>query len=96
MGMPREESFWRKLVAEVEAGASQVEVARRHDVSASALGYWVRRGKHTQPSAALLPVRVVDDARRRLEIAIGDVRVAVEDGTDPGYVAALIRAIRAC
>lgn len=89
-------AFWVGLAREVGAGATQVDVARRHGVSVSALGYWTRRLRKETPSATLLPVRVAGAPRPRVEVIAGDVRIAFDDGTDPDYVAAVVRAIRAC
>jgi len=89
MASRRGKAFWERLVREVAAGASQVEVARRHGVSQSWLGSWCRRLRHEAPRPALLPVRLIEERPRRLELTVGNVRVSFETGTDPAYVAAL-------
>ncbi len=79
------------MVREVRAGESQASVAKRHGVSGSNLGKWCIRLQQEAPR--LLPVRVVDERTRRLEILVGVVRVAFEEGTAPAYVAAIARAL---
>lgn len=89
MASKRGKVFWEKLVREVEAGASQVEVARHHGVSQSWLGSWCRRLRHQAPKPALLPIRLIEERPRRLELVVDRIRLSFEVGTDPAYVAAL-------
>jgi len=96
MGHARGEAFWAKLAREVEAGGTRVEVAHRYGVTVSALGYWVGRLRRTKPVATLLPVRVESEPRRRVEIVTGEIRIVVEEGTDPAFIVELVRALRAC
>jgi transposase-like protein len=92
MANDRGRAFWEGLVREVAAGASQVAVARRHGVSSTWLGKWCRELRAEAVSTtALLPVRVTDGQARRVELAIGNVHLAFEEGTDPEYVARLAR-----
>ena len=93
MAKDRGRAFWERLVREVSAGASQVEVASRHRVSPSWLGHWCRRLRVDGQSPTLLPVRVVDGRVRRVELAVGAARLSFEEGTDAEYVAALARAL---
>jgi len=93
MANDRDRAFWERLVREVEGGASQVAVARRYGVSPSWLGRWCRLVRSGAASSALLPVRVVHDRVRRCELIIGAVRLSFDEGTDPGYVALLARAL---
>jgi len=91
----RGREFWMKLSGEVERGATIGSVAARHGVSGSALGYWRRRLRtENGPTATLLPVSIIEAERRRLVLLTGDVRLEVEVGTDVGYVAALVQALR--
>lgn len=91
MKRERGRAFWERLAREVEGGASRVEVAKRHGVSVGWLGKWCRRLERDSGSkATLLPVRVVSSSRR-IELRVGDIRLSFEEGTDPGYVAALAR-----
>jgi transposase-like protein len=92
MARTREKGFWEKLVREVEAGSSQTTVARRHGVSQTWLGKWCRRLRASS-TATLLPVRVVEQRARRVDVAVRDYRVSFEEGVEPGYVAALCRAL---
>jgi hypothetical protein len=97
MAQHREQQFWERLVAEVEGGATQTEIARRYGVSASNLGRWARRFKQERPRAQLLPVRVTGaPALRHCGLVIDGVRLEFEEGTDPAYVAAVARALRSC
>jgi transposase-like protein len=101
MDQPRDRAFWERVVAEVEAGASQAETARRYGVSGSAVGYWVRRLRQetARPSEPqLLPVRVTTPrvGAGRCGLIVGDLRFEFEEGTAPTYVAAIAQALRAC
>jgi hypothetical protein len=100
MGRFKGRAFWERVVADVDAGASQAEAAQRHDVSQSGLAYWVRQlGAEKARSAdpQLLPVRISGNvAARRLGLVVDDLRLEFDDGTDPAYVAAVARALRAC
>jgi hypothetical protein len=58
-----------------------------------------RASRHVGP--ALLPVVVADAAeakahRRRLRLRVADASLVFSEGTPPHYVAALVRALRAC
>lgn len=97
MARHRDQQFWERLVAEVEGGATQTEIARRYGVSASNLGRWARRLKQERPRAQLLPVRVTAaPALRHWGLMVDGVRLEFEEGTDPAYVAAVARALRSC
>ncbi len=91
--------FWERLAREVEAGASRAQVAARHGVSGSTVGQWVRRlaeERAAKPAAALVPVRITGETRRRVAVSVAAARVEFEEGTDPAYVAAVVRAIGSC
>ncbi|WP_438017763.1 helix-turn-helix domain-containing protein [Sorangium sp. So ce315] len=97
MGQHREQQFWEQLVAEVEGGARQAEIARRYGISVSNLARWARRLKEERPRAQLLPVRVTaGPSRRPCGLLVDGVRLEFEEGTDPAYVAAVARALRSC
>lgn len=93
--------FWEGVVAAAESGTgTRREIARRFGVGLPALGYWLakvrrERGQHST-SLRLLPVRVAgagDSAA--IQIALdGNVALRFQAGTDPDYLAALVRAIR--
>lgn len=93
MAKSRGKQFWERLVREVAAGGSRTAVARRHGVSQTWLGKWCRELGGAPRAATLLPVRVVEEHPRRLELAVGALSVRFEEGTDPEYVAALARAL---
>jgi transposase-like protein len=99
MSVAKGRSFWERLVREVEGGERQTEVAARHGVAGSTVGYWVRRLRRERGSAAataLVPVRISGEERRRFGVVVGGARVEFEEGTDPGYVAAVVRALTGC
>lgn len=100
MSQAKERAFWQRVVADVEAGMAQTEAARRHGVSASGLGYWVRRLRRDGSRPAepqLLPVRVTPSAPMgRCTLLLDALRVEFEEGTPPAYVAAVVQALRAC
>jgi hypothetical protein len=101
MAQARERAVWERIVAEVEAGLSHSAAAQRYGVSASGVGHWVRRlreEKALRPAAQLLPVRLtsLSPTRGRCTLLVDDLPLSFDEGTDPAYVAALARAIRAC
>lgn len=103
MGRERAKSraFWERVVAEAEACGSQSEAARRHGVSQSGLGYWVRKLVAERPRAAeprLLPVRVTGTVPmpRRMGLIVDDLRIEFDEGTEPAYLAAIAKALRGC
>src|SRR5262245_23189694 len=93
VGPRRGRAFWEQLVAEVEGGQSQAETARKHRVSQTWVGQWVKRvreERRRRPQPQLLPVRVTGGGlRRRCELMIDGVRVEFDEGTDPAYIAAV-------
>jgi transposase-like protein len=105
----RPRSFWEKLASEVDRVGSVERVARRHGVEARSLTWWrwrlrrdlAEKAKATTKARAprLLPVVVEAGAVAAssvIEIAVGDLRVRVQPGTEVGYVAALVEALRRC
>ena len=100
MAQARERAVWERIVAEVEAGLSHSAAAQRFGVSASGVGHWVRRlreEKALRPAPQLLPVRLTSSpSRGRCTLVVDDLHLTFDEGTDPGYVAALARAIRSC
>jgi hypothetical protein len=96
----RDRDFWKQLVGEIERGERTAEVARRHRVQAKTLTWWrwkLRSTRSTGVDARFLPV-VVKQAEARfdsfIELRVRDVTVRVVGGTDVGYVAALVDALR--
>ena len=102
MAQPKGRAFWQRVIADVEAGMVQTEAARRHGVSASGLGYWVRKLRREPPRPAeprLLPVRITSapsPSVSRCSLVVDGLRVEFEEGTAPAYVAAVVQALRAC
>ena len=100
--------FWEKLVAEVEREGSVGEVARRRGVKPRTLTWWcwkLRTERSSTPGSSaeprLLPIVLRDttpqwSAVPTVVVEVGELRVRVEPGTDVGYVAALVGALRAC
>jgi transposase len=91
---------FRRLVRELErSGLSHREFAERRGVSLHTLRYWLYRMRAEDRGPDLLPVSVIAspapvarDGEVELVLAGGLVlRVAV--GTEPAYVAALVRAL---
>jgi hypothetical protein len=101
MAAAKSEGFWRRVVSEVEGGKGVGEVARRHGVSASSVLRWrAKLGSATatslvpiRVSAACPPSRGEAGPGRRVKLEVGEVGVYFEEGTDPGYVAAVARAL---
>jgi transposase-like protein len=100
MGRAKGRAFWEQVVADAAECGSQSQAARRHGVSQSGLGYWVRKlaaEEPRRPEPRLLPVRLTSPiTARRCGLVIGDLRVDFDEGTEPGYLAALATALRAC
>lgn len=101
MAQARERAVWEQIVAEVEAGLSQSAIARRYGVSPSGVGHWVRwlrEERASRPAPQLLPVRLTtaSPSRGRCTLVVDELHLTFDKGTDPGYVAALARALRAC
>ena len=88
-------AFWIEAVAELDAGASVDEVARRRRVNAGTLRWWrteLRRQARRPPR--LLPVIAAPIVTTRaIEVTVGSAVLRIEPGTDVSYVAALVRAI---
>jgi len=91
-------AFWVGLMAEVRAGAAPADVAKRHRVKESTFRWWrTELRSHTADSAPrLVPVvaaPAVVSASRYVELAIADVVLRVQVGSDVAYVAELARAL---
>jgi transposase-like protein len=90
-------SYWEKLVAEINAGASVASVAQRHRVRDTTLRWWCSQLRTDKPSSAVRLVSVemssISVPIRHVEIRCGNAVLRVEEGTDVGYVAALARAL---
>ncbi len=99
---------WVEVVEEYErSGLTQAEFVARRGVALSTLQSWLRRSREQRRGPVrLLPVEVaptVPSARtategsEALEVVVpGGVRLYVAPGTDVGYVARLVEALRGC
>lgn len=95
--------FWERACGEVERGAKVSEVARRLGVRAGTLSWWRWRLGREAPKprrpkrAEFLPVVMAEPVRSApavVQVEASGVRLHLEVGTDVGYVAALVAAIR--
>jgi hypothetical protein len=94
-------TFWQRHVDGWRAsGLTQKQYGRRHGVSAQSLAQWSCRLKRSATSGAkqaLVPIRVIGDtALPMVHLQHGAWRLAVPVGTDPCWLAALIRETAAC
>ena len=101
MAESERQAFWRRLLAEVDRGATVREVAARRNVNARTLAWWCSRlrRERREETVSLLPVVVRGGAVTHpspIEIQVSGVTVRVEHGVDVGYVVALVHALRAC
>jgi transposase-like protein len=96
--------FWERASREVDGGSRVADVARRLGVRAGTLSWWRWRLHQEAPTSKrrggteFLPVVIAEPARvlqaSAVEVETSGVRVRVELGTDVGYVASLVAAIR--
>jgi len=99
MSSPRGSDFWAPLVRAVLDGDPITAVARRHNVSNSALSYWVSKAKKASAPSAFLPVRLAPPrvaSSSVLELRIDALRLRFPVGTEPAYLASLLAALRSC
>jgi len=109
MGKRRSRAEWELLVTEMEAsGQSVARFSARRGLKPETLQWWrwqLRRASpvagNARPTIRLLPVGMVESAASAdvgtpalVEVFLGDIGVRVPVGTEPGYVAALIAALR--
>jgi hypothetical protein len=102
----RGRKFWTKVINdyEVTSGETHAEFAARHGVEKATFERWLyllrgeRSESATESKVRLLPIQVaVGHGEQHVVVELGGgfgLRVAV--GTDPGYVAALVTALRTC
>lgn len=102
----RSKSWWQKTVAQWRRSGQTAEVfAAAAQISARTLRWWssalVRDTRAAHGSSAIVPIEIevpraaaVAEVSAPVEIAVGDVKVRCAVGTDPGYVVALVRALR--
>lgn len=93
--------YWARLVAELEAGASVADVAKRHQVKEGTLKWWrtqirreIREGGRLLPVVQRSEPGVQARGAAAIEIRVGSLSLHVEPGTDERYVAALLSAVR--
>jgi hypothetical protein len=100
--------FWSALVARFEgSGRSRREFAAEAGVGLAIFQYWLYKLRRERQALVavrkpcvgevrLVPVtvRACGTAPVRLELRVGDVRLRVPVGADPGYVARLAAALR--
>lgn len=95
---------WVEVVEEYErSGLTQAEFVTRRGVALSTLQSWLRRSRAQRPGPVrLLPVEVAPTpppakGSAPVEVVVpSGVRLYVAPGTDVGYVAQLVEALRAC
>jgi transposase-like protein len=92
--------FWKRACREVWRGANVEDVAHRLGVRPRTLQWWswkLQRERAVEP-AEFLPVVVNEHASAvstgAVEVETNGVRIRVAQGTDVGYVAALVTALR--
>jgi transposase-like protein len=94
---------WAAIVTEfLRSGESVAKFTRRLGLRPSSLKWWCWRLRDAAPAepreeVRLVPVDVVGLGARRageIVVAIGDVEVRAEIGTDVTYVGALVRELR--
>jgi hypothetical protein len=97
----RDRDFWKQLVGEIEGGEAIAVVARRHRVQPKTLTWWRWKLRGARiPSVVdprLVPVLVKQPEPRAeaiLELRVRDVTIRILGGSDIGYVAALVDALR--
>jgi transposase-like protein len=104
----RGREFWERVVAEVESGGvTRVDCARRHRVRVGTLLGWLYRLRRERGEAdggsksgevRLIPVEVTPRSYGSIavELRLGhDVALRFDTGSDVGYIAALVTALRA-
>lgn len=100
MQSSKTEAFWRRHVEAWRAsGLTQKRYSAKHGINALTLAHWsyLLKRKASTPGQALVPVRVVGDIlSATIELQHGAWRMAVPVGTDPRWLAALIRETSAC
>lgn len=100
MGERRSRADWEGIVASFEgSGLTVARFCSSRRLKPKALRWWkwklAREARST--SVRLVPVGVVDAAvvsRAPIELALGDIAIRFEAGTEPEYLAALVSALR--
>lgn len=100
----RTKAWWERTVARWRrSGQRAEEFAASVGVRAGTLQWWSwrlghdTRAPHGSPEVTAIEIAVPTESCSRstlVEVAVGDAVVRCEAGTDAGYVASLVRAIR--
>lgn len=94
------ETFWRCHVdAWRSSGLTQKQYGARHGINALTLAQWSHqlKRKSNTPAQALVPIRVVGVVPpATIELQHSTWRIVVPVGTDPRWLAALMRETCAC
>ena len=100
MQASKTEAFWHRHVeAWRSSGLTQKQYSVKHGINALTLAHWsyLLKRRSSKPAQALVPVRVIGEAPpMTVELQHGAWRIAVPVGTDPRWLAALIRETSAC
>lgn len=100
MRASKTKAFWRRHVeAWRSSGLAQRQYCAKLGINALTLAHWSYLLKRTarRPGQALVPVRVFGDMPpATIELQHGAWRIAVRVGTDPCWLAALIRETSTC
>jgi hypothetical protein len=94
------EAFWRRHVeAWRSSGLTQKQYGVKHSINAVTLAHWSHRlqRKPNTSVQALVPIRVIGEVpAASIELRYGTWRIVVPVGTDPRWLAALMRETAAC
>jgi hypothetical protein len=102
MAVPKPERFWQQHVNTWRAsGLTQKQYSKRHGLNAMTLANWssvLQRRLRTKPGQALVPIRVMGEQTpaSTIEVRQGTLRLLVPVGTDPRWLAALLREVTEC
>lgn len=102
MQASKTEAFWHRHVeAWRSSGLTQKQYGAKLGINALTLAHWshLLKRKSSTPGQALVPVRVVGNTPTlpaTIELQHDAWRIAVPVGTDPRWLAALIRETSAC
>ena len=108
MDARKNRSEWAAIITALDASGQSVKrFCARRRIKPSTLQWWrwnLERGGRASPergSVKLIPVDVVESAvpadgdnPRTIEVSLGDVALRFVVGTEPGYVASLLAALR--
>ncbi len=85
--------LWAERIAAFErSGLGRRAWCRQAGLNPNTLDYW-RARLRPKPGRGLVPIVVSGDAAAEVEIAVGALRLRVRSGTEPAWLAALLRAL---